>query len=164
MKPGQPAKSTTKLYIHGLPYIWSDHKGVLYHELFKSGQTIRGQLYRQQLIRLKQAIDEKRPEWATRHEQLICHHDNARPHVAVPLKNYLENAGWEILSQPPYSPDIAASDYHLFRWMQNHRSGIRFTNVEGITKWLDDLLGAKDEIGQGLGRILSCGARNSEQT
>ena len=29
--------------------------------------------------------------------------------------------------------------------MQNHLSGIRFTNVEGIKKWLDDFLGAKDE-------------------
>ena len=148
VKPGQPAKSTPKPNIHGLKVmlcIWWDQKGVLYYELLKSGQTITGELYRQQLIRLKQAIDEKRPEWATRHEKLIFHHDNARPHVAVPVKNYLENAGWEILPHPPYSPDIAPSDYHLFRSMQNHLSGIRFTNFEGIKKWLDDFLGAKDE-------------------
>ena len=57
--------------------------------------------------------------------ELILHHENARPHVSIPVKNYLENAGWEILPYPPYSPDIAASDYHLFRSMQNHLSGIK---------------------------------------
>ena len=114
--------------------------GVLYYELLKSGQAITEELYWQQLIHLKQAIAEKHSEWATRHEKLIFHHDNARPHVAVPVKNYLENAGWKILPRPPYSPDIASSDYNLLRPMQNHLSGIRFTNVEGIQKWLYDFL------------------------
>ena len=97
MKSNQPAKSTSN--IHGLKLIlwicW-DQKGVLYHELLKSGQMITAELYWQQLIRLKQTIVEKRPELATGHEELIFHH--ARPHVAVPVKNYLEYAGWEIHS------------------------------------------------------------------
>ena len=45
------------------------------------------------LIRLKRAIAEKCPEYATRHEAIIFHYDNARPHVAIPAKNYLENSG-----------------------------------------------------------------------
>ena len=64
-----------------------------------------------QLIRLKRAIAEKRPKYATRHEAIIFHHDNARPHVAIPVKN------------PPYSPHLAPSDYHLFRLMQNALTG-----------------------------------------
>ena len=74
---------------------------------------------RTQLIRLKKAIAEKRPEYATRHEAIIFHHDNARPHVAIPVKNYLENSEWEVLAHPPHSPDLAPSDYHFFRSMQN---------------------------------------------
>ena len=54
-----------------------------------------------QLIRLKRAIAEKRPEYATRHEAIIFHHDNARPHLAIPVKNYLKNSGWEVLPHPP---------------------------------------------------------------
>ena len=92
---------------------------------------------------LLQAIAEKRPEWATRHEKLIFHHDDVRPHVAVPVKDYLENDGWELLPHPPYSPDIAPSDYHLFRSMQNFLSGIRFTNVEGIKNGLMTFLAQK---------------------
>ena len=120
VKPGQPTKSTAKPKIHGAKVmlcIWWDQKGVLYYELLKPGETINGQRYRTQLIRLKGAVAEKRPEYATRHEAIIFHADNARPHVAFPVKNYLENSGWEVLPQPPYSPDIAPSDYHLFRSM-----------------------------------------------
>ena len=92
VKPGQPTKSTAKPNIHGaevmLCILW-DQKGVLYYELLKSGETINGERYLTQLIRLKRAIAKKRPEYSTRHEAIIFHHDNARPHVAIPVKNYL---------------------------------------------------------------------------
>ena len=122
---------------------WWDQKGVLYYELLKPGETINGERYRTQLIRLKRAIAEKRPEYATRHEAIIFHHDNARAHVAIPVKNYLENIGWEVLPHPPYSPDLAPSDYHLFRSLQNALTGIRFTSEQGIKNWLDSFLAAK---------------------
>ena len=87
--------------------IWWHQKSVLYYELLKPDETINGERYRTQLIRLKKAIAEKRPEYATRHEAIIFHHGNARPHVAIPVKNYLENSGWEVLPHPSYSPDLA---------------------------------------------------------
>ena len=146
MKPSQPAKSTAKPNIHAAKVMlcirW-DQKGVLYYELLKPGETINGELYRTQLIRLKRAIAEKRPEYATRHEAIIFHHDNARPHVAIRVKNYLENSGWEVLPHPPYSPDLAPSDYHLFRSMQNGLTGILFTSEQGIKNWLDSFLAVK---------------------
>ena len=116
--------------------IWWDQKGVLYYELLKPGETINGERYRTQLIHLKRVITKKRPEYATRHEAIIFHHDNARPHVVIPVKNYLENSGCEVLPHSPYSPDLAPSDYHLFRSMQNALTGIRFTSEQGIKYWL----------------------------
>ena len=116
---------------------------MLYYELLKPGTTINGERFRTQLIRLKRAMAEKRPEYATRHEAIIFHHDNARPHVAIPVKNYLENSGWEVLPHPPYSPDLASSDYHLFRSMQNALTGIRFTSEQGVKNWLVSFLAAK---------------------
>ena len=123
--------------------IWWDLKGVLYYELLKSGEIINGECYRTQLIRLKRAIVEIRPEYATRHEAIVFHHDDARPHVAIPVKNYLENRGWEVLPHPPYSSDLASSDYDLFRTMQNALTGIRFTSEQGNKNWLDSFLAAK---------------------
>ena len=146
MKPSQPAKSTAKPNIHGAKVmlcIWWDQKDVLYYELLKPGETINGERYRTQLIRLKRAIAEKRVEYATSLKAIIFHHDNARPHVAIPVKNYLENSGWEVLPHSPYSPDLAPSDYHLFRSMQNAFTGIRFTSEQGIKNWLDSFFAAK---------------------
>lgn len=58
---------------------------------------------------------------------------------AIPVENYLENNGWD----SPYSPDIAPSDYHLFRSMQNTLTEIQSTSVQGIRNWLDSILAAK---------------------
>ena len=92
---------------------------------------------------LKRAIVEKRPQYATRHEAIIFYHNNALPRVAIPVKNYLENSGWEVLPHPPYSPGLAPSDYHLFRSIQKALTVIRFTSEQGIKNWLDSFLAAK---------------------
>ena len=92
---------------------------------------------------MKREIAEKRPEYATRHEAIIFHHANARPHVAIPVKNYLEDSGWEVLPHPPYSPDFGPSDYHLFRSMQSALTGIRFASEQGIKNRLDSFLAAQ---------------------
>ncbi|GJQ72588.1 hypothetical protein Trydic_g1253 [Trypoxylus dichotomus] len=46
--------------------------------------AINSQHHRLELMRLKQAAQEKRPEWHNRHE-MILQHDNARPHVGQPV-------------------------------------------------------------------------------
>ncbi|KAG5327578.1 MOS1T transposase, partial [Pseudoatta argentina] len=42
------------------------------------------------------ALKEKRPLYAQRHDKVISLHDNARPHVAKPVKTYLETLKWEV--------------------------------------------------------------------
>jgi histone-lysine N-methyltransferase SETMAR len=90
---GEPGPSQPKRDIHCekvMLCIWWDMKGVIYYELLETGETITGNVYRLQLIRLKRAIEEKRPEWVNRHNKLIFQHDNARPHVAKVVKSYLQ--------------------------------------------------------------------------
>jgi len=77
-----------------------------------------GDQYRLQVIRLSRALREKRPEYEQRHDKVVLLHDNARPHVAKVVKKYLETLKWDVLLHPSYSPDIALSDYWLFRRMQ----------------------------------------------
>ena len=93
----------------------SEDVDVIYYELLKPNETITGERYRTQLMRLTQALREKRPLYEQRHEKVILQHDNARPHISKPVKTYLETLKWEVLPYPPYSPDIALSDYYLFR-------------------------------------------------
>jgi len=99
---------------------------------------------------LPKTIDEIEPStqgkhahYYSRHNKIILLHDNARSHVAAPVKTYLETLKWEVLPHPPYSPDIAPSDYHLFRSMTHGLSEQHFTSYEdtkivsmiGLKKW-----------------------------
>jgi hypothetical protein len=41
---------------------------------------------------------------------------------------------WELLEHPPYSPDLAPSDFHLFGLLKNHLSGKRFVDEEAVER------------------------------
>ncbi|KAG5317999.1 MOS1T transposase, partial [Pseudoatta argentina] len=84
------------------------------------------------------------PLYAQRHDKVILLHDNARPHVAKPVKTYLETLKWEVLPHPPYSPDIAPSDFHLFRLMAHGLADRRFHSYEEAQKWIDSWIASKD--------------------
>ncbi|KAG8227069.1 hypothetical protein J437_LFUL008508 [Ladona fulva] len=47
---------------------------------------------------------------------------------------------WERLEHPPYSPDLAPNDFHLFGPLKNHLGGQRFEDddavVQEVTRWL----------------------------
>ncbi|GFT82535.1 histone-lysine N-methyltransferase SETMAR [Trichonephila clavipes] len=44
---------------------------------------------------------------------VVFHQENARPHTSVVTRQKLWELGWEVLMHPPYSPDLAPSDFHL---------------------------------------------------
>ncbi|KAG5327483.1 MOS1T transposase, partial [Pseudoatta argentina] len=78
------------------------------------------------------------------HDKVILLHDNARPHVAKPVKTYLETLKWEVPTHPLYSPDIAPSDFHLFRSMAHCLADRRFHSYEEAQKWIDSWIASKD--------------------
>ncbi|GBP75436.1 Histone-lysine N-methyltransferase SETMAR [Eumeta japonica] len=45
-----------------MPCVWWDWKGIIHYELLPPGKTIISDLYCQQLMRLKQEVEQKRPE------------------------------------------------------------------------------------------------------
>ncbi|GFU57477.1 histone-lysine N-methyltransferase SETMAR [Trichonephila clavipes] len=91
--------------------IWWE--GIINYELLPYGQTLNSDLYCQQLDCVKLAIDQKRSELANR-RGVVFHQNNVRPHTSVVTRQNLWQLGWEILMHPPYSPELAPSDYHLF--------------------------------------------------
>ncbi|GFX18050.1 histone-lysine N-methyltransferase SETMAR [Trichonephila clavipes] len=86
--------------------------------MLPNSQTLNSDLYCQQLDRLKLVIEQKWPELANR-RGVVFHQDNARPHTSVVTRQNFWEHGWEVLMHPPYSPDLAPSDYHLFLTFQN---------------------------------------------
>lgn len=117
----------------------------MYYELLKSGETVNTVRYNQQMVNLKRALEEKRPEWASRHGKVILQHDNAPSHTAKAVRETVSTFGWELLPHPPYSPDLAPSDYHLFSSMSHALSMQHFKNYEEVKKWVDEWIVSKDE-------------------
>ena len=85
-------------------------------------------------MRLSRALREKRPQYEQKHEKVILQHDNTRPHVAKPVKTYPETLKWEVLPHPPYSLDIAPSDYYLFRSIAHDLADQQLRSYEDIGK------------------------------
>lgn len=147
LSPGEVSTSTAKPDRFGrktMLCVWWDQKGIVYFELLKPGETVNTDRYRQQMINLNHALIEKRPEWARRHRKVILLHDNAPSHTAKLVKDTLAALGWEILPHPPYSPDLAPSDYHLFSSMGHALAEQHFLSYEDVQKWLDDWFGSRD--------------------
>lgn len=147
VNPGEASTSTAKPDRFGkktMLCVWWDQRGVVYHELLKPGETVNAQRYRQQIINLNHALIEKRPEWATRHGKVILLHDNAPSHTAKDVKAEIKALGWEVLPHPPYSPDLAPSDYHLFSSMGHALSEQHFDSYEEVENWVSEWFASKD--------------------
>ena len=74
---------------------------------------------------------------------VVLLHDNARPHTAARTNGLIKLFNCEIFDHPPYSPDLAPSDYNLFSKMKAWLATQRFhTNEElkdGVKTWLHNL-------------------------
>ncbi|GFV13250.1 histone-lysine N-methyltransferase SETMAR [Trichonephila clavipes] len=94
-------------------------------ECMPLGTTIKAAAYFNSLKRLRRTIQNKRRGMLTNGVRLL--HDNARPHTALVItKALLKQFKWEVLDHPPYSLDLAPSDFHLFRYLKSHFSGKSF--------------------------------------
>ena len=76
------------------------------------------------LKHVKKGIKHKRRGYQS--EGVILHHDNTRPHTAAQTVQAINNLGWELLPHPPYGPDLALLDFHLFGPLEEFMSGTKF--------------------------------------
>ena len=76
---------------------------------------------------------------------MILQHDNAQDHTAKVTKAAILELGWEILVHPPYSPDLAPSDFHLFSSLSYQISGVTSKNDENLKNWLDNYFASRKE-------------------
>jgi len=68
--------------------------------------------YSSLLVLLKDILNEKRRGKVTK--GILFLHGNAPAHWALATQKKLAYLGFQFLDHPPYSPDLAPSDYHLF--------------------------------------------------
>jgi transposase len=129
-------------------------EGISRYKLLERNLTVTAERYCQQLHRLEEAIQQKRP---SRPHRVILH-DNARPHTASTTKAAIKELDWEILPHQSYSPDFAPSDYHLFRSLSNNLRGVSFNNESETQNWLDESFTAKpaDFFKRGIENLPEC--------
>ena len=68
-------------------------------------------------------------------------HDNVLAHRALATQRKLAYLGFQCLDHPPYSLDLAASDYHLFPGLKKQLKGCYFSSdaevIAAPETWLD---------------------------
>ena len=123
---------------------WWHFKRIVYFELLPDNTTINSELYCNQLDKLSDELKEKRPEldnW----DGVVFHADNASPHSSLVTRQKLLQLEWDVLSHPPYSPDLAPSDYYLFRSLQNFLNSRTFTSNQDVKNQLNLFFASKDQ-------------------
>ena len=79
--------------------------------IFQRAKNINAEYYSSLLVQLKDILKEKRRGKVIK--GVLFLHDHAPAHRAVAIQKKLANLGFQCLDHPPYSPDLALSDYHL---------------------------------------------------
>ena len=110
--------------------VFWDAKGVIMLDYKPNKTTITGAYYADIMRKLRDAIKKKRRGMLTAGVLLL--HDNAPVHKCRVAQAAIRDCGFEQLNHPPYSPDLAPSDYYLFRNLKSHLRGTRFSDDDEL--------------------------------
>lgn len=116
--------------------VWWGTRGVIYWELLPEGTTVTANVYCRQLDRVAQSLKRKQ-------DRVYFLHDNARPHIAISTRKKILDLKWTTLRHPAYSPDLAPTDYHLFRSLASYLNEKSFENEDDIKKCLTEFFASK---------------------
>jgi len=90
-------------------------------------------------VQVKDILKEKHCGKATK--GVLFLHNNALAHRVLAAQKKLAYLGFQCLDHPPYSPDLAPSDYHLFPGLKNQLKGRHFSSdaevIAAAETWLD---------------------------
>lgn len=148
LRSGEPTHPTPKKDPHAekrmLSFFWCKD-GPVYWKLLEKGITINSELYCTQLDEVAAAVEQMNAA-RTRQGRVLLQQDNARPHTSNMTRRHIEEElGWDLLPHPPYSPDLAPSDYHAFRSLKSFLRGRQFKNDKelknGVREWIDQKSG-----------------------
>jgi len=127
-----------------LTFFWDYSGPILEH--MPRGSTVTSATYSNLRENLKPAIRQKRRGFLTTGVSLL--HDNAKPHTATATVSTIEELLFESIPHPPYSPDLAPSDFHFFGPLKDALSETRFRDDDEMHEWLST--GPKKTFSRGI--------------
>jgi len=116
--------------------VW-DSEGVLMIDYLERGKTVTSIYYAELLRKLRAAIKNRR--CGKLHQGVLLHHDNAPAHTSAVAMTAIRECGFELLNHPPYSSDLAPSDFCVFRSCKIHfvDRHLRVINMSSIIHAID---------------------------
>lgn len=112
--------------------VWWNFEGIIHFELVPSSRSVDSRLYAEQIDRVYTVLSNRYPTLLNR-RRLLYQHDNAPAHRSRVAQQKLKELGEiEVLPHPAYSPDIAPSDYGLFRSMAAFLRGRQFNTFNEV--------------------------------
>ena len=145
LRSGRPVDVSTPEAVQAVEDLIKSDRRVTLDEIatitisfLERGNTVNSENYCELLTQVKKDIKNKRRGLQSR--GVILLQDNARPHTEARTLAKIEDLGWKLLTHPPYSPDHAPSDFHLFGPLKESMKGIHFQTDEevkaAVSNWL----------------------------
>ena len=120
-----------------ITFFWNPN-GFLVVEALDDNMVFNADYFRDEI--LEQINFKSSGDRETLGRSLILHYDNARPHISKKVTEYLDQNDIIRAPQPPYSPDIAPSDFFLFGYMKEKLKGCRFSSKEALLSAIISIL------------------------
>jgi [histone H3]-lysine36 N-dimethyltransferase SETMAR len=114
---------SVELHNGKLASVLRDARDIIYFDY--QGQTINSEYDMVLLERLNDEI--KKQNVSIWRKRMLFHQDNALCHKSIKTTAKLHKLGYELLLHPPYSPDLAPSDFFLFADLKRMLAGQKFS-------------------------------------
>ena len=126
--------------------VFWDSEGVVLVDFLEGKKIVTDAYYIEVLKKLRAKLAEKC--LGKLHCGILFHHNNTPIQSSQIVRDVLREFRWELLPHPPYSPDLAPSDFFLFPKLKEHFKSVYFNDTNEakqaaktwLTKWSADLL------------------------
>jgi hypothetical protein len=99
------------------------------------GRTFNAEYCRDNILAV---LTQRQPEDDGR--KLVVHADNARDHTAQKCRTFCEANGLRLAPHPPYSPDLAPSDFFLFGYVKKRLKVMAFRSYEELLNAIGEVV------------------------
>ena len=140
--PSSPRPKKSRLQkskVKTMLFAFFDSNNIIHKEFVPAGQTVNSAFYKEVLKWFLRRIHHVWPGLhRTGQWMLLC--DNAPAHCAICVHQFLAQSGVPVLDHPPYSPDLAPTDFCLFSRLKSIMKGARFADVAAIQEHVTAVL------------------------
>ena len=116
---------------------WSP-RGIQLLKYLPEGQSFDGQYFIEEI--LQEITQDQYAQDAKRNKKLFyLHFDNAPSHRKTGVSEFCKKNKLFILPHPPYSPDLAPSDFFLFGYIKEKCEGVEFTSPDELIEFIENI-------------------------